>query len=234
MGRQVEKIGQRRISHVETASPMPASEDFVDHRFDDRIRLVQQQDLEDSNIGRRDAGNVGEVPETPCSQVRPPPCGGPSLMAQGFPEFLPAAFRQAGIGSIARAVPGRAARRSFLPGVEFQKHSVFDDPGHKVACRRISFVEPFDGIYDIGNHEITLVGPKHRLSPLAGCRVTISHRYVRCGRVSGAATGRRPRDLLHVAHVATLFETVTRLSGRRRSVNSCGITVEDSHPSRCR
>ena len=144
-----------------------------------------------------------------------------SLMAQGFLEFLPAAFRQAGIGSIARAVPARAARRRFLPGVEFQKRSVFDDPGHKAGCRRISFVEPFDGIYDIGNHEITLVGPKHRLSPLAGCRVTISHRYVRCGRIAGAATGLRPRALLYVAHVATLFEiVVASLEGEEPSTHA--------------
>ena len=52
--RHVEKTGERRVPYVEVVPALPAHEHVVDHRFDDRVGLVEQQNLQDSDVRGRD------------------------------------------------------------------------------------------------------------------------------------------------------------------------------------
>ena len=92
VGRYAEESRQRRPLEVEGVnSPGEPAEDVVDHRLDDRLRLVAQQEIQDVGVGASEARRLPKAPETLRGPVVPCFLRRGALVPQGFLEASPLA-----------------------------------------------------------------------------------------------------------------------------------------------
>ena len=197
--RHVEKIRQRRSPHVETCSVAPADEHVVDHRFDDRVGLIEQQDLQDSDVRRRNPGDFGEAPQAPRHQVGSRPSRLRHLAGERLLKPDPAVVGKMGIARIGYPLPMPPAPADDLARfLVVENGGVVGDPGRQIGGGGIAPVEAPRGVREVAEQKAALVRAKHLVSPAMGTVGYLSHPCVSSGRTKGEPAGDGPPPLLSV------------------------------------
>ena len=190
--RHAKESGQGRTGDVERGHDSARHlENFVDHRFDDRLRLVAKHEIEDVDVR---AGKPHRLPQTPQplgGPVVPGFPGGRVLLAKRFLERTP--FPGAHplvmaplLRTCAEALSLAAERRPVLP---------VGDPFGQVRCLPVPVMEKRGGIREVEGNQTLLVRVQHGSLPTGGSERLLCS-YVRSGRVhrenrSGCVKGMR-------------------------------------------
>ena len=160
--RHVEEIGKRRIPHVEGAPAVPAHEHVVDHRFDDRVGLVEQQNLQDADIRRGSPGDSGEAPQAPRHQVGSRASRPPRLVGERLAQGGPAVLGEVGIAGVGHPLPPSPAPADNLARfLVIENGGVVGDPACQIGGGRVAPVEPPRGVREVGEQKAALVRAKH-------------------------------------------------------------------------
>ena len=196
--RHVEKIGQRGVPHVEFRPAAAPHEHVDDQRFDDRLGLVQQQDLQDADVRRGHPGDADEALQPPRRQVGSRPSRPPRLVRERLPERDPAVVAEMRIAGVGDTLPPAPAADDPAGFLVVENGGVVGDPGRQIGGGGIAPVEAPGGVREPGEQKAALVRAKHRISPAVGTVQFLPHPCVSSGRADGGPAGDEPSVLLSV------------------------------------
>ena len=160
VGGDAEEGGHQRALQAAVDQPVEqggAEEDIVDHRLDDRLRLITQQELQDGNIGSIETGRLREALEPPRHHVGPRLPRGRALVPQRLAEFAQLVRRYPVVGVDVR--PLQAAKEA--PARDLRVVIGVDQPIGQRRRRLVPVMKPLGGIGEIGEDEMSLVCARH-------------------------------------------------------------------------